>query len=205
MARREAVTSPRGETRRRILENATVLFGTRGFDAVSLDQIAAEVGVAKQTLLYWFPSREELLQEVLTNAAGELVVLIEAAIRSASDDPLERIDAVIRAVFRPAVRRPALMGLLRQISRLPADTADSLTVRLQPFVDRAVVWLEAEMAAGRLRRGDPKMIVALMYATVVGVATEPEALRAVRWTNDLVGLRKLRSEMTAFIRSALAP
>lgn len=205
MSRRETATSPRGETRGRILESATLLFGSRGLDAVSLDQIAAEVGVAKQTLLYWFPSREELLHEVLVNAASELLVIIEAAIRSAPDDPLERIDAVIRAVFRPAVRRPALLGLLRQISRLPADSADLLTVRLQPLVDRAVVWLEDEMSAGRLRRGDPKMMVALMYATVVGVATEPEALRAVRWTNDLVGLRRLRSEMTAFIHSALAP
>ncbi len=205
MARREAVTSPRGDTRARILESATLLFGSRGFDAVSLDQIASEVGVAKQTLLYWFASREELLHEVLSNAATELVVIIDAAIRSASDDPLERIDAVIRAVFRPAVRRPALLGLLRQISRLPVDTADALTVRLQPLVDRAVMWMEAEMKAGRLRRGDPKMVIALMYATVVGVATEPEALRSVRWTNDLVGLRRLRTEMTAFIHSALEP
>lgn len=195
----------RGDTRGRILESATLLFGTRGFDAVSLDQIAAEVGVAKQTLLYWFPSREELLQEVLAGAAAELVVIIEAAIRSASDDPLERIDAVIRAVFRPAVRRPSLLGLMRQIGRLPADTAESLTVHLQPLVDRAVNWMEVEMNAGRLRRGDPKMIVALVYSTVVGVATEPEALRAVRWTGDLVGLRRLRSEMTAFIRAALRP
>lgn len=195
----------RGDTRGRILESATLLFGTRGFDGVSLDQIAADVGVAKQTLLYWFPSREELLQEVLAGAAAELVVIIEAAIRSASDDPLERIDAVIRAVFRPAVRRPSLLGLIRQIGRLPADTAEALTVHLQPLVDRAVNWMDAEMQSGRLRRGDPKMVVALVYSTVVGVATEPEALRAVRWTGDLVGLRRLRSEMTAFIRAALRP
>lgn len=195
----------RGGTRGRILESATALYGTRGFDAVSLDQIAAEVGVAKQTLLYWFPSRDELLHEVLAAAAAELVVVIEAAIRSAEDDPLERIEAVIEAVFRPAVRRPSLLGLLRQIGRLPPDVAESLTVHLQPLVDRAVTWMEAEMSAGRLRRADPKMVVALMYATVVGVATEPEALRAVRWSGDLVGLRRLRTEMTAFVRAALQP
>lgn len=195
----------RGDTRGRILESATSLYGTRGFDAVSLDQIAADVGVAKQTLLYWFPSREELLHEVLAAAAAELVVVIEAAIRSAENDPLERIEAVIEAVFRPAVRRPSVLGLLRQIGRLPPEVAESLTVHLQPLVDRAVTWMEVEMAAGRLRRADPKMVVALMYATVVGVATEPEALRAVRWSGDLVGLRRLRNEMTAFVRAALEP
>lgn len=200
-----AGSKTRGDTRGRILESATSLYGTRGFDAVSLDQIAADVGVAKQTLLYWFPSRDELLHEVLAAAAAELVVVIEAAMRSAEDDPLERIEAVIEAVFRPAVRRPSLLGLLRQIGRLPPDVAESLTMHLQPLVDRAVNWMETEMSAGRLRRADPKMVVALMYATVVGVATEPEALRAVRWSGDLVGLRRLRTEMTAFVRAALRP
>lgn len=200
-----AGSKTRGDTRGRILESATSLYGTRGFDAVSLDQIAADVGVAKQTLLYWFPSRDELLHEVLAAAAAELVVVIEAAMRSAEDDPLERIEAVIEAVFRPAVRRPSLLSLLRQIGRLPPDVAESLTMHLQPLVDRAVNWMETEMSAGRLRRADPKMVVALMYATVVGVATEPEALRAVRWSGDLVGLRRLRTEMTAFVRAALRP
>ena len=94
-------------TRDRILDAATDLFGTRGVDAVSLDVIATEVGVAKQTLLYWFPSKDDLVQAVLVAAAPELSVVIDAAVRAATDDPLDRIEAVIRAVFRPAVRRPA--------------------------------------------------------------------------------------------------
>ena len=77
-------------TRQRILDVAGVMFGNRGFDAVSLDQIAAEVGVAKQTLLYWFSSKDELIQEVLSETAVELTLVIEAAIRSAPDDPRPR-------------------------------------------------------------------------------------------------------------------
>ena len=124
-------------TRQRILDAAIDLFGVRGVDAVSLDEIAREVGVRKQTVLYWFPSKDELVDSVLESVAAELVVVIDAAIRSASDDPLERIDAVVRAVFRPAVRRPALLGLVREISRLPAAQADRLRARVQPLVDRA--------------------------------------------------------------------
>src|SRR5688572_1333310 len=79
-------------TRDRILDVALDLFGSRGFDAVSLDEIAREVGVRKQTVLYWFPSKDELLDAVLDAVAGELVVVIDAAVRSAPpDDPLERI------------------------------------------------------------------------------------------------------------------
>ena len=193
------------QTRDRILETALDLFGTRGVDAVSLDEIARTVGVRKQTVLYWFESKDALVDEVLGVAAAELVVVIDAALRAAPDDPLDRIDAVIRAVFRPAVRRPALLGLIREVSRLDTEQAERLRERLQPLIDRAVGYLSAEMDAGRLRRGDPQLVAALGYATLTGIATEPEALRAVGWQADAHGLRSLRDELRAYLRAALAP
>jgi AcrR family transcriptional regulator len=192
-------------TRQRILDAALDLFGARGVDAVSLDEIARSVGVRKQTLLYWFPSKDDLVDAVLETVAAELVVVIDAAIRAASDDPLERIDAVVRAVFRPAVRRPALLGLVREVSRLPEAHADRLRTHVQPLVDRCIEYLRLEMDKGRLREGDPGLVASLAYATVTGIATEPEALRAVGWRPDAAGLRRLRDELRAFLRAALTP
>lgn len=193
-------------TRARILDVALDLFGTRGFDAVSLDEIARDVGVRKQTVLYWFPSKDELLDAVLDEVAGELVVVIDAAVRATpADDPLERIDAVVRAVFRPAVRRPAMLGVVRELSRLPAAHVDRLRVRLQPMVERCVEYFAQQMDTRALRRADPALILAMAYATVTGVATEPEVLRAVGWQPTTRDLRKLRDELRAFLRSALSP
>jgi hypothetical protein len=107
---------------------------------------------------------------VLIAAAQELSVVIDAAVRAATDDPLDRIEAVIRAVFRPAVRRPALLGLIREVSRLPSAAGDRLTADLAPLVDRAVSFLQQEMDAGRLRRADPRLVASLCYATVTGIA-----------------------------------
>ncbi|MGA9275992.1 TetR/AcrR family transcriptional regulator, partial [Ilumatobacter sp.] len=160
-------------TRERIIDASVDLFGSRGVDAVSLDEIAREVGVRKQTVLYWFASKDTLVDGVLDAVSDELFVVIDAAVRAADDDPLERIDAIVRAVFRPAVRRPALLGLFREVSRLDSDHADRLRRRIEPLVDRAVTYLADEMDAGRLRRGDPGLIAALGYATLTGIATEP--------------------------------
>ncbi|HRE03192.1 MAG TPA: hypothetical protein PLV68_17975, partial [Ilumatobacteraceae bacterium] len=80
---------------------------------------------------------------------------------------------------RPAVRRPALLGLVREVSRLAPAHAERLTVQVRPFARRAIDYLRDEIAAGRLRQADPSLVVALAYATVTGIATEPEALRAV--------------------------
>ena len=192
-------------TRERILEAALGLFGTRGVDAVSLDEIARVVGVRKQTVLYWFATKDDLVDEVLAVAAAELVIVIDAALRAAPDDPLDRIDAVVRAAFRPAVRRPALLGLIREVSRLDGAQAARLRERMQPLVDRAIEYLGAEMDAGRLRGGNPRLVAALGYATLTGIATEPEALRAVGWQSNSAGLRQLRDELRAFLRAALTP
>ena len=181
------------------------MFGSRGVDAVSLDEIAREVGIRKQTVLYWFASKDALVDGVLDAVAAELFVVIDAAVRAAPDDPLERIDNIVRAVFRPAVRRPALLGLFREVSRLDVDQADRLRLRIEPLVERAVSYLAEEMEADRLRQGDPGLVAALGYATLTGIATEPEALRAVGWKPTAAGLRKLRDELRAFLRAALAP
>jgi AcrR family transcriptional regulator len=192
-------------TRDRIIDASIDLFGSRGVDAVSLDEIARTVGVRKQTVLYWFASKDALVDGVLDAVAAELFLVIDAAVRAAPDGPLERIDSIVRAVFRPAVRRPALLGLFREVSRLDVDQADRLRRRIEPLVERAVIYLAAEMDAGRLRRGDPGLVAALGYATLTGIATEPEALRAVGWQPTAAGLRRLRDELRRFLRAALAP
>jgi TetR/AcrR family transcriptional regulator len=192
-------------TRTRILEVSVELFGARGVDAVSLDEIAAAVGVRKQTVLYWFATKDELVDAVFGEAVAQLGAAIEAAVRAAPDDPLDRVDSIVGAVFRAAVRTPALLGLLRELSRLPEQRAERLRGQLQPLVDRAIAYLDAEMVAGRVRLGDPRLVAVLASATVTGIATDPEALRAVGWTPDIVALRHLRDELRAFLRAALAP
>ena len=192
-------------TRTRILEAATDLFGVRGVEATSLDEIAAVVGVRKQTVLYWFASKDDLLDGVIKQVAAELSVAMEAAVRAAGDDPMDRIVAVVKAAFRPAVRRPALLGLVREVSRLSPRHGALLLELVQPLVNRAAAALAADMARGRLRRADPGVLIALMYATVTGTATEPLALSAVGWSPDTPGLRRLRIELVAFLEAALRP
>ena len=155
-------------TRDRVLAVALDRFGTRGVDAVSLDEIAAVVGVRKQTVLYWFASKEELVDAVLDATVAEIALVIDAAVKAASDDPLERVDAVVRAAFGMAVRRPALLGLVRELSRLPRPQADRLRAHVDPLIGRAVAFLGTEMDAGRLRAGDPRLVAALAYGTVTG-------------------------------------
>ena len=187
-------------TRERILDAALDLFGSGGVDATSLDDIARAVGVAKQTVLYWFVSKEELAIAVMQRVADELVLEIGAAIRSAPHG-FARIEATVTAVFRPAIRRPALLGLIRELNRLPPALSEALIDKVSPLIDMAALYLEKEMDEGRLRRANPHLLLAFVYSTVVGVATEPVALRAVGWQPTTVALRTLRRELLDFLRA----
>lgn len=104
-------------TRERILDAALTAFGTRGYETTSLDALAAELGVRKQTILYHFASKDALLDAVIDEAGAELIASLEKAV-SGTGEGWSRVDAVVRSVFRLAGRRPELLGLLREVSRL---------------------------------------------------------------------------------------
>lgn len=191
-------------TDERIVDEALRQFGARGYEATSLDAIAGSLGIRKQTILYWFSSKEGLLDAAVERAATDLVAHVERALAGAPPG-VARVNVVLAAVFRFGVRRPEVLGLLRELDRLGPGVAERLRVRLAPLVDRAVALLEAEMRAGSIRRADPRVLIVLLYATVVGVATEVEAQRAVGLEPGIATLRVVRRELLAFVRAALAP
>jgi AcrR family transcriptional regulator len=60
--------SPRnaaGISREDVVRTAMDLFAARGYRGVSLDMVAAELGVARQALLYYFSTKVKLLLAVL--------------------------------------------------------------------------------------------------------------------------------------------
>ena len=189
-------------TPERIVDAALVSFGTRGYEATSLDALAEGLGVRKQTILHHFGTKERLLDAVVVAAAAELSAALERALVRAGSG-FERVEALVRAVFLLAARRPELLGLLREVSRLGPPAATRLTTALDPLVARATEFLEAEMAAGTMRRQEPGLLLLNAYSTVIGVATEVEVLRALGYEPTLRSLVRRRAELLSFLRSAL--
>ena len=189
-------------TRARILDEALVSFATGGYGATSLDSLAGRLGVRKQTILHHFGTKEGLLGAVVDRSANELALTLEQALAAAGPG-FARVEALVRATFRLAARRPELLGLLREVSRLGPPAADRLVGVLDPLVVRARTFLEEEMTAGRMRKHDPRLLLLSAYSTVIGVATEVEVLRALGVEPTARSLVRRRAELLAFLRSAL--
>ena len=189
-------------TAERILDEALGSYGTRGYDATSLDTLAAQLEISKQTILYWFPSKEALMAAVIDRSAAELSSALEDALAQAGEG-WDRIEAIVRSVFRLAARRPALLGLLREVARLGPPAATQMTEALDPLVARATGFLEAEMDAGRMRRSDPRLLLLAMYSTVIGMVTEVEVLRALGEEPTARSLVRRRRDVLELLHSAL--
>lgn len=192
------------ETAQRILDAALVSFGTKGYEGTSLDQVARGLGVRKQTLLYWYPSKEGLLAAVVDRSAGELRDAFEKALEGAGTG-WDRVEAVVRSVFRLAARRPELLNLVREVGRLGPPAADRMTDGISPLVSRATEFLESEMESGTLKKHDARFFLLSAYSMVIGVATEVEVLRALGMDLSLRSLVLRRESLLLFLRGALLP
>ncbi len=191
-------------TEERILEAALASFGTRGYEATSLDQLARELGITKQTILYYFPNKPALLDAVIDTSSAEIAKLLETSLVDAPEG-FVRIEVLVRTVFRVAIRQPEQLGLLREMSRLGPPAAGRLVENFEPLVERATAFLDAEMDAGRFRRCDARLLLVSVYSTIVGVATEVEVLRAVGIEPTLRSTVVRRRELINFLRAALVP
>jgi TetR/AcrR family transcriptional regulator len=186
----------------RILDAALSWFGTRGYEATSLDDLAATLGVRKQTILYHFSSKPALLDAVIDRSGAELAAALEHSLARAGPG-FERVEAIVRSVFRLAARRPELLGLVREVGRLGPPAATRLTEALEPLVTRATEFLDAEMEAGNVRRHDSRLLLLTAYSAVIGVATEVDVLRALGVEPTARSLLQRRKQLLEFLRSAL--
>ncbi|WP_426572629.1 TetR/AcrR family transcriptional regulator [Aquihabitans sp. McL0605] len=187
-------------TRDRILGAALGAFAERGVEATSLDSVAAEVGVRKQTLLYWFPSKEVLLFGVVDHAVGELGhELTEAAI-GAGPDLASQIIAVVDATFRLGSVRPELLAVVREVSRLGPPASTHLARAAEPLVAAAsgVLAGGAAVDEDQIRR-----VLLAAGARVVGIATEAEVRADLGLPADIAWLRARRRAVLDSLLAAL--
>lgn len=186
-------------TRERIVAAALEGFARRGVEATSLDDVAVAVGVRKQTILYWFRSKDDLVSGVIEAAVDELGLALEAAV--AGRRPGQGVvAAVVDEVLRLGARRPDLLVLVREVTRLGPTATATLGAAIGPRLEVAAVALAGPDA-------DPPAVEAVRRrlleagARVVATAVEAELRIQMAVPPDRAWLRSRRADLL----SALVP
>lgn len=192
--------APHRSTREQILAAALAGFAERGVAATSLDSVAAAVGVRKQTLLYWFPSKEQLLFGVVDHAVEELGRVLSDAAVSGGPTLSGQITAVVDATFRLGSVRPELLAVVREVARLGPPASTHLARAAEPLVATASTVL------AHARPGDEARVRTVLLAAgarVVGLVTEAEVRADLGLPADLAWLRDRRRALIASLVLAL--
>jgi len=92
-----ASTLPESPKRAELVETAWRLFYRDGYHAVGIDTVLAEAGVAKMTLYKHFPSKEDLIAEVLERRSRELRANLDRMVEGAGRSPTKRLLAIFDA------------------------------------------------------------------------------------------------------------
>ena len=195
-----------GEQRRStIVEEAIRAFGREGYNGASLDQIATGVGVRKQTLLYYFPNKEALLEACLAAAGERLAQEISSALAD-KETYWDRAEAVIHAVFGLAEEWPEFPMFIREAGRLGPLAFERFAGVLDPLRLRAIEFLKTGMDNGDVRKQDPALLLFTLYTAVVGSLTEASVLNAVVGAGKgRASLKRREREVVLFVRAALKP
>lgn len=147
-----------------IVATVNRLLAEKGFDAMTVDEVAAAVGIAKASLYKHFPSKEAL-------AAAAMVRVMRRAqdfIRTIAEDdaPIEKIRAMARWTMEVQLAgdMPSLPSHNSSLRAVLMETRD-YTDGLMDISDILGAWIEAAQADGSLNPQLPPIAVLYtMYA-----------------------------------------
>jgi TetR/AcrR family transcriptional regulator len=154
------------------VKQATRLFAARGFFGASLRDIAKAVGIRKPSLLYHFPSKDELRQSVLEQMLARWNEAVPKLLRAATSGQ-EQFDAILQETIKFFCADPDRARLLlRELLDRPAEMAPLIEEHVEPWARIVSDYIRKGQDQGRVRKDvDPEAyIMSVINLVLCGIA-----------------------------------
>jgi TetR/AcrR family transcriptional regulator, regulator of autoinduction and epiphytic fitness len=141
-----------------IVQAVNRLLAEKGFDAMTVDEVAAEVGIAKASLYKHFPSKEDLACAAMVRVMRRAQAFLKSLPDTAA--PMDNIKAVARWVMA--------LNLAGEMPTLPSENSSlrGTLIQSRDYMDGLIDisdmlggWIEAAQAQGTLNPGLPAIVV----------------------------------------------
>lgn len=190
--------------REAILDAALGVFSSESFRGATLDQIAAEAGLSKPNLLYYFVSKEAIYTELLSELLDTWL------------DPLRALDPEgdpVDEIVGYALRKLEMSRAYPRASRLFANEIvqgaprilDQIGGPLRDLVNEKAFLIESWQQAGRIARVDARHLIFSIWATTQHYADFDVQVRGILRPLGDEHLDRAAEFLTAFYRRALTP
>lgn len=196
------------DTSAQIRDAAMRLFARDGFDGTPLQAIADDVGITKQTLLYYYPSKEELRRAVL----GQLIEhwrqtlprLLDAV--TSGRGKFEALTGELVRFYHADPDRARL--ILREMLDRPDDMRALLVEGLRPWLLLVAEYIRQGQATGILYEDvDPESyvmhIILLVAGTVANLQVLPRVLSDAATRDDASNEKRYLDELFRIAKNSL--
>lgn len=158
--------------RREIVEVAAQVFKQRGYRGTSISRIADEMGVDRASMYYYVGSKEELFQEIVSEAV-KLNLADAIALRDAQMPAPQKLRALVEGLMRSyAEHFPVLYVLIQEnlahVSPERSEWAEEMKKTNRSYEQIVIEIVEAGQAEGSIRATAPAWLLAYGIIGMVG-------------------------------------
>ncbi|NND75714.1 MAG: TetR/AcrR family transcriptional regulator [Ilumatobacter sp.] len=194
-------------TRDQILDAAVICFAHAGYSGTSLNDIAAEVGIRRPSLLHHFSSKDTLYGEVFERLLSDWFARLVSAI-DAPATGWPKVEGVLRAGFTFFADNPDYVTLMRREAiDGGAHLGIDLAAVLRPIFDQAAEYFQREMDAGTFRQQNAQQLLLTGYGALLSYFSDAPFLEGLLDENPLspAALERRSAHIIEFFHAALVP
>ena len=168
----------RASIERRILEAAESVFAEAGFNGATTAEIARRAGIPKANLHYYFKTKDELYQQVLTGIVNTWLHTADEI--TADADPARALAHYITAKIELARTQPIPSRVFaNEIIHGAPHLGGYLGTELRSWVDAKSKVIKGWIAAGKMRDVDPRHLLFMIWASTQTYADFASQISAV--------------------------
>jgi AcrR family transcriptional regulator len=168
MVKTEPVTSKGEQTRELIFKSALELFREKGFDATTMQEVAARAGVAKGAAYYYFPSKEAIIQAYYEAIQGEQERLCNETFAK-TKDLKRRLQVAMQSKFDLAQHDRKLLGVVFRYTGEPTHPLSCLGEGTTEIRRRAAEVFQQALSVERLPDDLKQLLPLALWSLQMGL------------------------------------
>ena len=155
-----------------IREAGLTLIARHGYEAMSLRQLAAEVGLRPASLYNHFETKQDLLFDLVRDHLVDLLGRTDAALDAAGPRPMERLVAFVanHVLYHLGRKREVTIANL-ELRSLEPRNLDAVMALRRSYEDRLIAVLDGGVATGAFAVGETRVAAYATLAMLTGACT----------------------------------